>query len=419
MTMTSLSPSAELPAALAPPPPDVRVPAPARAGRVRWWLVGGALLGGLFSIGYLPRHAQRAALENELRSAASEPATVVTGLPLAAPADRPLVLPGSIEPLETARVHSRARGFVKEWLVDIGDRVRAGQRLAALDTPELDRELEQARATLTRSAANIVQAEATAEYSKSTLVRQEGLAREGLVSQQDLARERARAHVDAASIRVARAERLARAAEVARLEELKGFAQIVAPFAGTVSARRVERGALVDGAASGPLFEIVATDSVRVQLQVPQSLVPDIAPGLPVELVVDEYPGATFAGSLARTSGTLDASSRTMLAEVVVPNADGRLLPGMYASVSLRVKRSQRSFLLPATALITGATGTSVATVLEDGTVRSVAVDVTRDFGAEIEISRGLSGDEHVIRAPGPRITDGARVRTSEKGRSR
>lgn len=422
MTITSLERSSDLPLEVPPPAAEGAPSSPAPSLRRprrqrRRLLVAAACLGALFLLGYVPRRTQRAALDEALRTAAAEPASVVTVLPVSAPAERPLVLPGSIEPLETASVHSRASGFVKEWLVDIGERVVAGQRLATLDTPELEREIDQAHATLARSVASVTQAEASAEYSASTLERQVALAREGLVSQQDLARDRARAHVDAANIRVARAERLARAAELARLEQLQRFAQIVAPFAGTVSARRVERGALVSGGASGPLFEIVATDSVRVQLQVPQSLAPDVTPGSSVELRVDEYPDAVFSGTLARTSGTLDPSSRTLRAEAVVSNADGRLLPGMYASVTLRVKRGRPSFLLPATALVTGANGTSVATVLEDGTVRHVAVDIARDLGAEIEVRRGLSGSEQVIRAPGPRITDGARVRASDKGR--
>jgi RND family efflux transporter MFP subunit len=376
------------------------------------WLTFASLgtLGALFLVGYVPRHAQQAALAREARAVQLELPRVLTVTPKPTLAERALLLPGSIEPLETAQVHSRASGFVRQWLVDMGERVEAGQLLAQLDTPELDRELDQARATLARANASILQAAATSEYSSSTLQRYTALAPEGLVSRQELAQYEAQAHVASANIRVAKAERGARSADLARLEQLQRFARIVAPFAGTISARHVERGELVTGASSGPLFEIVATDPVRVLVQVPQSLVADVAAGLAVDVVISEYPGQKFAGTLTRTSGTLDPDSRTMRAEVRVPNADGRLLPGMYASVSLLSKRSRPTFSLPATALISGGESAQVASVDREGGVRLLRVAVEHDYGAEIEIKHGLTGSESIIRSPGPQIKEGLRV---------
>jgi membrane fusion protein (multidrug efflux system) len=407
---------------LAPPTPaTVSSPAPlATSGRRRGWcaLATVAVLCGLFLVGYAPRHARQAALAKAATEAATELPRVLSVRPTPAGPDRPLLLPGSVEPLETAQVHSRASGYVTEWFADMGDRVEAGQLLARLDTPELDREIDQARATLARADASILQTRATAEYSASTERRFAALAPEGVVSQQDLAQYSAQAHIDAANIRVAQAERGARAADLLRLEQLRRFARILAPFAGTVAARHVERGALVNGGAGGPLFEIVVTDPVRVFMQVPQSLVSNIRAGVPVEVTVSEYPGVAFAGTLTRSSGSLDPGSRTMRVEVRVPNADGRLMPGMYASASVPLASGRASFLLPATAVMTGAAGTRVASVDADGTVRLIPVDIKRDFGSEIEIERGLSGSETIIRAPGPQIKEGARVRAqaSEKG---
>jgi membrane fusion protein, multidrug efflux system len=402
-----------------PSPLDLDTPVPAslparRRGRAGW-LAGAALatLGLLFMVGYGPRRAQQAALARGAASAAAEAPKVVTVTPTPSRVDRPLLLPGSIEPLETAQVHSRASGFVAEWLVDMGDRVEAGQPLARLETPELDRETEQARATLARADASIAQARATAEYAESTHRRFEALAPEGVISQQQLDGYAAQAHVAAANIRVALAERRARAADLERLEQLRRFARVVAPFAGRVSARHVERGALITGGSNGALFEIVVTDPVRVFVQVPQSLVAEIRSGLKVDVVVSEYPGAVFAGTLTRTSGTLDPASRTMRVEVRVPNADGRLLPGMYASASMTLERNRVSFLLPATALVQGSAGTRVASVDSDGVVRLIPVDVERDYGAEVEIEHGLGGSETIIRAPGPQIRDGSRVRAA------
>lgn len=413
--MTSISPSSHL---------DLEAPLPT-APRVRrrrpWWAaLGLATLGALFLVGYVPRQAQRAALAREVARAAADTPRVVSVRPTPSQAERLLALPGSIEPLETARVHSRASGFVTEWSADMGDHVEAGQVLATLDTPELDQELQQARATLARAEASVLQAKATSQYSKSTHRRYAALAPEGVISLQELAQYAAQADVDAANIRVAQAERDARAADLQRLVQLERFGRIVAPFAGTVSARHVERGALVSGGSSGPLFEIVVTDPVRVYVQVPQSLVADIQPGQAVSLAVNEYPGVEFAGTLTRSSGTLDPESRTMRVEARVPNPEGRLLPGMYANVSTSIKRGRRSFLLPATALIQGAAGPSVASVDGDGNVRLLGVEVERDFGAEVEIKHGLSGAEAIIRAPGPQIRDGARVQlASEKEASR
>jgi RND family efflux transporter MFP subunit len=404
-------------------PPAARLPAAAGAPRRRrasWLAVGVvAALGALFSIGYVPKRAREAALARDAAAQGVEPPRVITVRPTPSKTDRPLTLPGSIEPLETAQVHSRASGFVTEWYADMGDLVEAGQLLARLDTPELDRETQQARATLERADASILQAKATAEYSASTHRRYAALAPEGVISLQELAQYAAQAHVDAANIRVAQAERGARAAELERLEQLRRFARVVAPFAGTVSARHVERGALVSGGSSGPLYEIVVTDPVRVFVQVPQSLVPDVRAGLPVEIAVSEYPGAAFAGKLTRASGTLDPESRTMRVEVRVPNPDGRLLPGMYASVKVTLARGRPSFLLPATALVSGAAGPRVASVDGDGNVHLISVDVKRDYGAEVEIEQGLSGSETIVRAPGPQLRDGTRVRTAEPAKDR
>jgi RND family efflux transporter MFP subunit len=407
MTLISSAPSTLDLDDLAAAPPRAR-------GRRRFpWIAAAALtaLGAAFLVGYLPKRSREAALARETAAAASEPTRVLTVLPTRTKVDRALSLPGSIEPLETAQVHSRASGFVSEWFADMGDRVEAGQRLAQLDTPELDREIQQARATLARADASILQAKATAEYSASTHQRYAALAPEGVISLQELAQYAAQSHVDSATIRVVSAERGARAADLDRLEQLQRFARVVAPFAGTVSARHVERGALVNGGSGGPLFEIVVTDPVRVFVQVPQSLVAEIRPGLRVEVGVSEYPGALFTGTLTRSSGTLERESRTMRVEVRVPNTDGRLLPGMYASASMTLQRAQPSFLLPATALLQGAGGPRVASVDAEGIVHFVPVSVKRDYGPEVEIEHGLAGSETVIRAPGPQIHEGSLVR--------
>ena len=383
-----------------------------RRGR-RLVALGVGALGLLFGLGYLPRQARRAALAEEADRIAREPVSVGVVSPVRAQATRSLLLPGSIQALERASVYSRANGYVRSWRVDMGDHVEAGELLAELDTPELAREIDQAAAALAQADAGILQAKATLAYSRSTLERHSSLASLGLTSQQELEERKAQASVSTANVRVAETERRARAAQLQRLEQLASFARVVAPFSGSVAARNVERGSLVSAGADSPLFEIVAVDPVRVFIQVPQSLVQGVQPGIRAQLELSEFPGVSFAGVLTRSSGTLDPQSRTMRVEVRVPNPDGKLLPGMYASVRLELTSSQRSFLLPATTLLNRKAGTVVAVVDDEDRVRLLPVEIERDSGAEVEIDGGLSGSERVIRAPRPDVAEGQSVRVA------
>jgi RND family efflux transporter MFP subunit len=401
----SLSP----PESTAPSSLDVARSARRRSGR-RWVALGIASVALLFGVGYLPRQARRSALAAQAAQIAREPAQVSVVSPVLAQTKRPLLLPGSVVPLEQAKVYSRANGYVKAWHADMGDHVEAGTLLAELDTPELDREIEQARASLAQADVSILQARATLAYSISTRERYVSLTQLGLSSQQELEERKAQAHVDATKVRVAETERSARAAQLSRLQQLGSFARVLAPFAGTVAARNIERGTLISAAAGTPLFEIVAASSVRVFLQVPQSLVQGVHSGLGVRVEVNEYPGQSFAGNLTRSSGALDPESRTMRAEVQVPNPEGKLLPGMYASVRLELESARRAYVLPATAIIQRKTGPVVATVDGEARVRVLPVEIERDSGAEIEIRSGLTGNERVIRAPAPDLVDGAAV---------
>jgi RND family efflux transporter MFP subunit len=370
-----------------------------------------AALGGLFALGYAPRQRQRATLEADLARALAEPAGVAVVKPSVPSEERVFALPGSIHALERTSVYSRADGFVSRWLVDMGDRVEAGQLLAELDTPEIDRQIDHARASLGEGEATVAQARATRDYSKATLKRYELLAPSGLVTQQELEQRQAQANIDAASVRVAEAKQRAQAADLSRLEQLKSFSRVVSPFAGSVAQRNVERGTLVSSSDNTPLFEIVATDPVRVLVQIPQSRVRDVRSELPATLQVSEYPDVTFQGIVTRSSGTLDPASRTMNVEVRVPNPERRLMPGMYASVRLELASSRRGLVLPATTLVTTNSGVAVGVVDSDGKVKLVPVEIERDQGVEVELRGGLQGDEDVISAPPPGLRDGQVVR--------
>jgi RND family efflux transporter MFP subunit len=425
----SFSPPARPPAAATSPAtlPGSALPAPERSGeqpvsharRVRRRRSRGvgigltllAALGGLFALGYVPKQRQRAALEADLARTLAEPLAITVVKPRLSDEERAFSLPGSVQALERTSLYSRADGFVSRWLVDMGDRVEAGQLLAELDTPELDRQIEHARASLGESEAEVARAKATRDYSVATLQRYELLAPAGLATQQDLDQRKAQARIDAASIRVAEAKQRAQVAELARLVQLKSFARVVSPFAGSVAQRNVERGTLVSSGDATPLFEVVATDPVRVLVQIPQSRVPAIRAELPASLQVSEYPQQTFEGKVARSSGTLDPTSRTMSVEVRVPNADGRLLPGMYANVRLELASSRRGLMLPATTLVSTGGGMTVGVVDAEGKVTLVPIEIERDQGVELEVKRGLTGTEDVISAPPPGLRDGQVVR--------
>jgi membrane fusion protein, multidrug efflux system len=379
--------------------------------RLRWWsALGIASVTLLFGAGYSSRQTQRAALAQEAARLSREPARVVVISPGLTQGKRSLLLPGTIQPLESAKIYSRANGYVKAWHADLGDPVEAGALLAELDTPEADREVEEARAALAQAEVSILQARATLVYSRSTLERYVSLTALGLSSQQELDERKAQAMVDAAGVDVAVTVRKARAAQLRRLEQVGSFSRVLAPFSGKVSARSVERGTLVSAGTGAALFEVVATDPVRIFVQVPQSLVQGVRSGLDARVDVSEFPGQPFAGKLSRSSGTLDPESRTMRVEVHVPNAESKLLPGMYASVRLELDASHRAFVLPATAVLQRKGGTFIAAVGDDGRIQLLPVEIERDSGAEVELRSGLSGLERVVRSPGPELVEGLLV---------
>jgi membrane fusion protein (multidrug efflux system) len=369
--------------------------------------VGLAVLGLLFLVGYLPKRHQQALLAAEAAASKQAVPRVALVTPRPGKSERALSLSATLEGLEQTEIDARANGYVRRWLVDLGDSVKEGQLLAELDTPELDLEIEQARAALAQSEASIFQASATRDYSRTSLKRYQALAPQGIASQQDLEQKASQSKVDEANVRVAEAARNSQLANVHRLEQLKAFARVTAPFAGTITDRAVQRGKLVAAGTGQHLFKIAMLDPVRAFVQVPQSLVAGVKQGLAAEVSVAEQRGKAWKGIVVRTASALDASSRTMSVEVQVPNPDHRLLPGMYAEVALKLDASQRLFVLPASAVATTKDGVRVAVVETDGRVRWTKVRLERDNGADVEISEGLTGNEQIIASPGPAVVDG------------
>ncbi|TKC92115.1 efflux RND transporter periplasmic adaptor subunit [Polyangium fumosum] len=368
------------------------------------------VLGGVFAVTYLPRRNARAALEADVKAAETTAPRVEVLTPKATSSDRSLVLPGSIRPLEETVVYPRVNGYVRKWNVDIGDKVTEGQVLAEIDTPELDRELTAANAELTQARAALLRAEASRDLSKSNLARYEKLVPAGVASQEDLDQRQGQARVDAASVTVAQASITSASANIQRIRDLKGFAKIVAPFAGTVVSRSIDRGALVSSGNGTPLFRIAATDPVRVFVGVPQDIAPSVKANAKAMVSVREFAGQNFEGTVARTSGALEAATRTMNTEVRVPNPDNKLLSGMYAEVSLTLPLPHRVLEVPATALYNDAKGLRVAVVDAENKIRFVPITVERDTGATILISTGLDGTERVVKLANVQLLEGTKV---------
>jgi RND family efflux transporter MFP subunit len=369
-----------------------------------------AVIGGAFFAAYLPRRRERAALEQSTNAQLQSRPRIDVVTPVVLTSDHALTLPGSVKPLEETVIYSRADGYVRKWLVDIGDKVTEGQLLAELDTPELDQQLVQARAQLAQAEAGVAQAMANRDFSKSNLERYKRLAADTLASQQDLDQKQAQAQVDEASVAVAQANSGSQRANIDRLQQLKAFARVTAPFAGRVTARMVDRGALVTAGSSTPMFKIAATDPVRVFINVPQDVAPSVRNDAPASVTVREYPSRVFDGKVSRAAGALDPITRTMSTEVRIPNGDDALLAGMYAEVALTLATPHKVFELPVTALMNDAKGLRVAIVGDDDTVRFVKVVVERDTGATVQISTGLDGSERVVKLANAAITEGTEV---------
>ena len=388
---------------------------PAAQGRKRTRLVGwttsGVLaLGLLVLAGYWQRREELRNLSNDSAHAALVARRVRVVTPHSSSSTRKLELPATLEGLEQTEIDARANGYVRSWSVDLGDSVEQGQVLAELDTPELDRELEQARARLAQSDAAILEAGATRDFSLANLARYRELAPQGIASQQELEQKASQSKVDDAHVAVAQADRNSQLANLHRLEQLKLFARVVAPFAGTITERSVVRGKLVSVGTGQHLFKIAALDPMRAFVQVPQSLVAGLKPGLPAEVRLAEQRGKVWKGAVARTASALDATSRTMSVEVRVPNPDHALLPGMYVDVAMQLDAAQRTLVIPGSAIAASKEGVRVAVVDDGERVRWLKVRVERDNGAEVEISEGLSDSARVIVSPGPEIRDGMRV---------
>jgi RND family efflux transporter MFP subunit len=387
-------------------------PAVTRTRAISFVAIGCVAVAAAFVIGYLPRRQARRELVETTGTggaASGAPPRVELIAPKILASDRALALPATVTPLESTTLYPRTSGYVAKWLVDIGDKVTEGQVLAEIDSPDVDAQLLAARAGLVQAQAGVKQAIANAAKSKKDLDRYVSLQGQKLVADADLDQKTAQAEVDAANVDVAQANVAAADANVRRLAEMQSWEHVTAPFAGKITARLIDRGALVSAGNTTPLFKISSSDPARIFVQVPQDVVATIHAGIGAKITAREFPGRTFEGQVTRAAGELDPSLRTMTTEVRVPNGDGALVPGMYVTAELQLPAPHHVLEIPATALYNDSKGTRVA-VVTDGKVTLAPIVIERDTGATIQIASGISEDAKVIKVAVPTLTDGSAV---------
>ena len=376
-----------------------------------------------FFAGYVPLQKRNAVIGNQARDQEHALPRVDVIEVGRSSSKSELVLPGNIQAVTEAPILARADGYVKRRMVDIGDRVQAGQALAEIEAPELDQQVrqaqanfEQTQAALTQALANKVQGKANADLARVTAQRWNNLAGKGAVSRQENDQYQAQSQAQAANldaleqaVSAARSNVAAAEANLSRLNEIQGYRIVKAPFEGVITLRNVDVGALVN-AGGTLLYRIAQTRVLRTYVNVPQTNADSIHAGQPAQLTVSNLPGRRFMGTVARTANSLDPNSRTMLVEVQVPNSAGVLLPGMYAQVDLSSARTDPPLLLPSDTLIVRAEGTLVALVRPDHTVHFQKIQVGRDYGDRLEVVGGLVAGDSVITNPSDMVREGTQV---------
>jgi len=365
-------------------------------------------------IGILPRiHAERTLAQDTNDMAI--PQVLIVNPKEGAPTQE-IVLPGNIQAYEDAPIYSRTDGYLKKWCVDIGGRVKKGQLLAEIESPEIDQQLMQGRADLSTAQANL-------QLSQTTSARYIDLLNTDAVSQQDT--DNAVSDTKAKQTMVKSSQ-----ANVNRLEQLQSFEKITAPFDGVITARNIDVGQLINsgnastGSSTGvgnsaagtstvntrELFHIAATQTLRVFINVPQIYSNDAKPSAEANLTLDQFPGRKFSGKLVRNANAIDLATRTLLVEVDVKNNSGELLPGSYAAVHLKLNSSRPTLVLPVSALVFRSQGLQVATLGENNRAHLANITMGRDFGTQVEVVSGLTANEKVIDSPPDSLVEGETV---------
>jgi RND family efflux transporter MFP subunit len=376
--------------------------------RHHWLLIGVliavAVLGYVIYDGIHTRAASETALVQTTDQAAIPMVNVV--LPVPNSLQQEAVIPGNTRAFDDTPIYARTDGYLKHWYVDIGAHVKAGQVLAQIETPEVDQQLLQAR-------ADLITAQANARLAKLNSTRYQQLLTQNAVTKQDTDTFVSQEASTTSTVN-------SMLANVSRLEQLQSFETVRAPFDGVITARNTDIGALINAGASGPpqeLFHIAAIDRLRVYVAVPEIYSPLAENGAKATLTFDEFPGQIFQGTIVRNDNAIDPNSRTLNVEVDIANAQGRVKPGAYALVHLKLPRgvnTSASFTIPANTLLFRQEGLRVG-VVRQGKAQLVPITIGRDYGDTVEVIAGLKADDQVIVNPSDSLISGSPVQINQK----
>ncbi|WP_375501387.1 efflux RND transporter periplasmic adaptor subunit [uncultured Nostoc sp.] len=429
------------------------------------------VVAGLLAFGIIPRIQQQSELNAFTKSTKKKGSPVNVVKPKLAANFTELVLPSSIQASQETTIYARTSGYLQKKLVDIGDRVNKGQLLAIIDAPEIDQDVQQARAELAKSEANISQVQADLAQKQSNLsqtkanlkarqaelveartnlklarqtwqrwqlLQQQGAVTTQAADERESAFNASQANVDTliarvnsdqegintalaainsqkANINAFVASKNATQSNLQRITVLQSFKQIVAPFAGVITARNIDTGALISAGSNNNsgnswLFKVAQTDNLHIRINVPQASVQSVHPGQTALVRVRELPKKSFSGKVIRTADALDATSNTLLTEIEVQNSDNVLRPGMYAEVTFKTERANPPLLVPANTLVINADGIQVATVTKENKVKYKKVELGRDYGTEVEVVSGLNPNVRLITNPTDALQEGKSV---------
>ncbi|MFZ0864303.1 MAG: efflux RND transporter periplasmic adaptor subunit [Candidatus Sulfotelmatobacter sp.] len=375
------------------PPPELPAAPPRKAVIIVVLVVIVLALSGAASMFSRIRAGHALAKETDIDSVP----TVSVVHPTAEAPDEELVLPASLQAYEESPIYARTNGYLLRWYKDIGSRVNKGELLADIDTPEVDQELSQARASRQQAAAQL-------DIAKISADRWQNLRKTDSVSQQEN-------DMQASAYQQAVANLAAADANVRRLEELESFKRVYAPFSGVLVKRNVDPGALINAGSGGvELFILAKVDPLRVFTNVPQAYSPAIKDGMPAYITLQEIPGQKFRGTVARTAEAIDPATRTLLTEVDVPNKDDRLLRGSFGEVHFSPKINTQKVTVPVNAMLFRQEGAQLAVVGADSKVQLRPITIGRDYGTTLEILGGVSLEDRIIINPADSLENGQTV---------
>ena len=357
-----------------------------------------ALAGVVVIAGFFIVQMQRKSEAAPERGAADDISTVSVVAAQRGKGKTELVLPVTVQAKQEATLYARTNGYVRRWLVDIGDKVSEGQLLAEIEAPELEREVQEAQARLAQAQAHLALARSTAERYRALL-------KEQAVTPQETEEKVGALDVRIADVRTGEAH-------LRRLEQMRAFQKISAPFRGTITARNIEKGSLISAGTGDArwLFKLQQTDTLRLFVSIPQNYLRLVKLGTEADVLVREIPEKTFPAKVERTAGALDPGTRTLLLELHIPNESNELLPGMYAQARFRLVNPAPSIVLPIATLMVGGDGSRVASVDQNNTIHMRKVEVGRDLGKEVEILQGVAENERIIVNPKDTVADGMHV---------